>query len=217
MSLFLSVASVDTLPEDLPTLYQLARTLPFGDADIDRLCALRNPAALRHSLAARQALLGLLQLRGLPAAPILRSPEGKPYFDTPAPLPFSLSHAHSLAVALLGEPHGGALGVDIEFLRTDKNTDAIAARFFSEQERGELVRLGSDPHAFCRLWTKKEALAKRHGHGLLAQDSDHSVPCRSFRLLYRNREAYLTVAADFPSPVLLYDFTKELHYHELPN
>ena len=218
MSLYLSITSVDTLPENLHELHRLARALPFGAAETERLLALGHLPSLKQGLAARQALVALLGAHALPAAPILRSPSGKPYFDASPSLPFSLSHSHSLAVALLGDVPHIPVGVDLEFLRPHSDVFAIANRFFTENERASFARLGSTPDAFFRLWTKKEALAKRLGHGLLEKDIDTDIPCRLFRLSFGGEVAYLAVAAD-PLPDLLpiLDLTKELHYHELPN
>ena len=60
------------------------------------------------------------------------------------------------------------LGVDVEVLRPVARATAIAARWFGEAEARKLEELpeAKQEEEFMRLWTGKEALAKRHGAGL---------------------------------------------------
>jgi len=52
---------------------------------------------------------------------------------------FNVSHSGN--AALLAFARGRALGVDVEYMREDFDHDAIAARFFSENERRQLAAL----------------------------------------------------------------------------
>jgi 4'-phosphopantetheinyl transferase len=76
--------------------------------------------------------------------------------------------SHSGGVALFGFTCDRAIGVDVEKIRTDFDTDAIARRFFSEREREQLASLPQDQRhdAFFRYWTLKEAFIKGLGEGL---------------------------------------------------
>jgi hypothetical protein len=63
--------------------------------------------------------------------------------------------------------------VDVEVERTVPRAIAIATRWFSDEEAAPLriaASTASEPEpgseAFLRLWTAKEALAKRHSAGL---------------------------------------------------
>jgi len=76
--------------------------------------------------------------------------------------------SHSGTVALLAFARTRAIGVDIEQIRDNFEPGAIAGRFFSEYEQGQLERLSlSEKHlAFFRCWTRKEAYIKAQGAGL---------------------------------------------------
>ncbi len=76
--------------------------------------------------------------------------------------------SHSGTIALLVFARGHALGVDVEQMRRDFDHEAIAARFFSENERTQLAALApAERHSgFFRCWTRKEAYVKAVGTGL---------------------------------------------------
>jgi len=81
-------------------------------------------------------------------------------------LEFNVSHSGS--VAMLAFSRGRAVGVDVEQLRDNFDHEAIARRFFSAEERGQLAALSPAEryHGFFRCWTRKEAYIKAHGAGL---------------------------------------------------
>jgi 4'-phosphopantetheinyl transferase len=92
---------------------------------------------------------------------------GKPALsNVDADLRFSVSHSGEfgmLAVAL-----GREVGVDLEAIRLDVETDTLAQRFFSELERTAIrgLPLHERVRAFFRCWTCKEAFLKGQGLGL---------------------------------------------------
>lgn len=88
--------------------------------------------------------------------------------------------SHSGAVALLAFARGRALGVDVEQLRENFDHEAIARRFFSEQEQRQLATLAPSEryHSFFRCWTRKEAYIKAQGTGL-------SLPLHQFDVSLR--------------------------------
>jgi 4'-phosphopantetheinyl transferase len=63
------------------------------------------------------------------------------------------------------------IGADVEAIRADFATEEIAERFFSEAERVALRRLPADARtdAFFACWTRKEAILKGVGGGLLLE------------------------------------------------
>lgn len=79
---------------------------------------------------------------------------------------FNVSHSGN--AALLAFTRGRALGVDVEYMREDFDHNAIAARFFSENERCQLAALAAAERyrGFFRCWTRKEAYIKAVGTGL---------------------------------------------------
>jgi 4'-phosphopantetheinyl transferase len=88
-------------------------------------------------------------------------------------LEFNLSHSGDFAlIALAWERQ---VGVDVERIRPDLSTEAIARRYFSQREVSELLALPPEQReiAFFRCWTRKEAYIKAKGLGL-------SLPLESF-------------------------------------
>jgi 4'-phosphopantetheinyl transferase len=81
-------------------------------------------------------------------------------------LAFNVSHSGS--AALLGFSLRSQLGVDVEKIRSDFDTDAIAKRFFSPAEQEQLSRVPVEQRHrdFFRCWTLKEAFIKALGEGL---------------------------------------------------
>jgi 4'-phosphopantetheinyl transferase len=81
-------------------------------------------------------------------------------------LTFNISH--SGGVALLAFTRSRQIGVDIEQIRRDFDTTAIAGRFFSTTEQQELTTFPAEQRdeVFFRIWTRKEAYIKATGEGL---------------------------------------------------
>jgi len=97
------------------------------------------------------------------------SPYGKPALaDDPDTheLSFNLSHANELALIAVTRERG--IGVDIEFIRPQFASEAIAERFFSDNEVAALRALPEavQSEAFFNCWTRKEAYIKAIGEGM---------------------------------------------------
>lgn len=112
---------------------------------------------------------------------------GKPGLAEPAgAIRFSVSHSGDralLAVALDLE-----VGVDIEAMREEVETDKLAERFFSAPERDSLRKLPPEQRVsgFFRCWTCKEAFLKAQGIGLSRSLDSFDVelnPDRAARLV----------------------------------
>lgn len=96
-------------------------------------------------------------------------PRGKPALassQTAAALRFNLAHSDGLALYAI--TLGRELGVDLERLRPEFATDAVAENFFSSAEVATLRGLstGRQVRAFFDCWTRKEAYIKARGDGL---------------------------------------------------
>lgn len=87
-----------------------------------------------------------------------RLPDLRPHFNL----------AHSEDRALIAISSSTALGVDLEHVRPMRDSQQIAARFFSSSEAAELAATPPDcqTRAFFRCWTRKEAFVKAIGDGL---------------------------------------------------
>lgn len=81
---------------------------------------------------------------------------------------FRFSVSHSGDFALVAVARDREVGVDIEKIREDVETDKLAERFFSAAERLAIRHLVADRRvaAFFRCWTCKEAFLKAQGVGL---------------------------------------------------
>src|SRR5271163_517516 len=94
---------------------------------------------------------------------------GKPQLiaeQNPRRLQFNLSHSNNMALIAVGSEL--RLGVDIEKIRDNVDTAALAERFFSPRERAGLRALPGHLRvpAFFACWTRKEAFLKATGTGL---------------------------------------------------
>ena len=137
----------------------------------DRIHFTRCRSALRKLLAGYLAI---------PAAEIgfeyLSS--GKPQLaaeQNPRALQFNVSHSANMALIAFGSEH--RLGVDIEEIRVDVDTNSLAERFFSLRERDGLRALPDHLRVpgFFACWTRKEAFLKATGDGLSFPLADFSV------------------------------------------
>jgi 4'-phosphopantetheinyl transferase len=112
-----------------------------------------------------------------PASLVVRATAaGKPYLDgAGTDVRFNLSNAGG--VGLLGVTLGREIGVDLEPLRDVDWGPDIARQFFSEHEIRSLFAFPERDRslAFLRAWTRKEAVLKAKGDGLLAPLHDFDV------------------------------------------
>ena len=195
----------------MDTLLLLAAYSDFSPSALDRLAlalpderrnaalGARNPSARAGSILAYSLLrYGTKRMLGKGEPLDLSIDEGgKPRLKSGA-LAFSISHSKT-AVSVLLTRSFDAVGIDLEEIRRIRSS--LIERFASEQE---LQEIGDDADA-VRLWTKKEAAAKRSGIGLRGdlrkiQTSD----VKSISLTAHGLRAVLSVspAAALPDSVL---------------
>jgi 4'-phosphopantetheinyl transferase len=79
---------------------------------------------------------------------------------------FNLAHAGEVGVIALTQ--AGPVGVDVEAAGPDIAWEDIARRFFAAEELGRILALPQDDRsaAFCRCWTRKEAIVKAAGSSI---------------------------------------------------
>lgn len=137
--------------------------------------ALREYAAAPRPAADRaRRLAGLLLLfrfytklcPATPMPPLLFSAQGKPSLPGD-PFYFNISHAGRLAVCAVADR---PLGADLVLYReTEKiRYEALAARFFSPEERAALGISPDPARCFAEIFARKEAVVKASGEGLSA-------------------------------------------------
>ncbi len=156
---------------------QDSATEPAADtldaAEREQAGRFRNRHDARRHMATHGALRRILAAYlGLdPAAvPITRSAAGKPRLGLSGAEPgltFNLSHSADLAAVAVAA--GAEIGVDIEEKRPLADLDGVARLVFTEAECAALDSLPQSRRldAFYECWTRKEALLKAMGSGLL--------------------------------------------------
>ncbi len=103
----------------------------------------------------------------------ITGPQGKPRLEGGAPLSFNLAHSGDWAA--LAVASGGELGVDLEVFRNVRDARAISRRYFAPSEHAAIEVEESDT-PFLRVWTRKEAVVKLIGTGLLQPLTSFAVP-----------------------------------------
>ena len=93
------------------------------------------------------------------------SSNGKPYLqDNSLQLQFNLSHTSDIVLLVFGLHE--AVGVDVEAVKNDPMHLDIAKSYFSRAEQKQLLE-EYKPDYFFRCWTRREALLKANGSGLV--------------------------------------------------
>ena len=119
----------------------------------------------RRSVAAWLLLRQMLAERGFDADSLSVSENafGKPVFDSPKDLHFSLSHAGDRVMAAVSN---AVVGCDVE--RVVPIDDGMLRAVLCDAERERLATLYGDArdHAFIRLWVRKESYVKAVGRGM---------------------------------------------------
>mgnify|MGYP001224231803 CR=1 FL=1 len=127
----------------------------------------RERFILGHGLL--RELLGR-QLHQLPEELLLHRGEfGKPYLEG-HPVHFNLSDTKdAVLVALADEP----IGADIETMNRNTDHDRVAGHYFTPPEVESINQAADGKRRFLELWTRKEAVLKACGVGLM--DDLHSL------------------------------------------
>lgn len=142
-----------------------------GKDEQARQAAFATPA-LRAQFAWRRWRLREILATYTGTAPVdlvlIADEDGKPYLrDARDRISFNLSHKDGLMVVAVGP--GVPVGVDVERLDSSVDAMAMARRFFVPDETEALSDLSGEEQrrAFLACWTRKEAVMKAHGAGML--------------------------------------------------
>jgi 4'-phosphopantetheinyl transferase len=111
--------------------------------------------------------------------------QGKPFLVKPSEhggIEFSLSH--SKGSMILGITLDQAIGVDAEYSTHLPEAQALARRFFSDEENRLIQSLvgNARDEAFIRIWTGKEAFLKAKGLGLTQRLDEIDIPSQRIEL-----------------------------------
>ncbi|MBC8290386.1 MAG: 4'-phosphopantetheinyl transferase superfamily protein [Planctomycetes bacterium] len=95
--------------------------------------------------------------------------QGKPFladWQNPSRLRFNVSHSHGHILIALAR--GLEIGVDVEPVRSLPDMDAVARDVMTHEEHFLYdISRAKKPETFFRVWTRKEAILKAAGCGLL--------------------------------------------------
>lgn len=98
-----------------------------------------------------------------------KTPLGKPFIRGREDFHYNLSHSGNWVVMAYGD---GEVGVDVERLRTNIDTEALARRFFTPEEQRYMRE---EPDGFYWIWTGKESYLKYLGTGLTKALNSFSI------------------------------------------
>ena len=192
-------------------------SLPFGNADRQRLAAIGNPSALLESLSARLALKRLCP----DGKDIAYTERGKPYFTEQNAPAFSLSHTKSISGAALSEDGEGLVGLDIELIGASRRFSLIAERFFTPSELSRFEAQGGSEEAFLAVWTEKEARAKLYGTGLASalseQNEGDGLHYYRYLISANGVRAALTAASQYKAKKITFVDCEDFLIYELQN
>ncbi len=134
---------------------------------------------LQRAFRVTRGALRLLLSKYLGIAPaaiqFVYDPKGKPSVGGLENIRFNLSHSGDLA--LLAFTRNCDIGIDVEQRRALPDLVDLANRYFSPEEKSDLLSLPAEQReqAFFVCWTRKEAYIKAVGDGL-------SMPLDTFRV-----------------------------------
>lgn len=191
---------IDENPTALTLYYvRLSEAMPYEAQLIERIHGLRKDKALRYVKAedrVRSAVGSLLIQTSMPRSVISLFPHGKPYVEN-GPC-FSLSHGGEFIV------YGFApydIGVDVEEI--DRCDLKLVSRAFTKEEALRVY----DKESFAKAWTRKEAIAKCQGDGIVQPTSIGSMFVEEGVYRYLD-ETYCVGGFEFEGHYVSYAATK---------
>lgn len=141
-------------------------------SEIQRIQRTRNPKGRREKVIAYQLLTDCLRQEGLLHEPPLLNYgcHDKPKLSNYPDVHFNISHcANAVAVAI----DSNEIGIDVESIRPYK--EELSQRVFSPREQ-HLISLADDKaRIFSQLWTRKEAVVKCLGTGIVGMESLRAI------------------------------------------
>ena len=165
-------------PDTAPVRIHFAR-LDEQRGAIDELAALLDPVERERAARFRfdvdrerfiiahgtlRRLLGTALNMDPRAVRMMRGPFGKPYLAA-SDLHFNLSDTKDALVIALSLQ--GPLGVDIETMTRTVDHEAVGLHYFGSEEVSDIGQSEEPKRRFLELWTRKEAVLKACGVGIM--------------------------------------------------
>jgi 4'-phosphopantetheinyl transferase len=190
--------------DEMPPAHWLAALSEGEEARAQRFVFPDDTRRYRHGRATLRGILAAHTDMAPADLPLRTTAHGKPELPEDLTCHFNLSHSGPWAVLALSTD--GHVGIDIEVLRPISDLDNLAHTIMSPTERAEWQKLQTHTDqpsglnerewAFFTCWTRKEAILKAEGSGLLVD------PC-SVHIGWQADTRHITQ----PHPGLLYPFT----------
>lgn len=112
---------------------------------------------------------------------ILTGIHGKPFLRNRKDVAYNISHSEDVATGILmTEADGYEVGCDVEMVNGNTSEERylkIAKRFFTENERMNILKAKNGLFEFYRIWSRKEAYIKYTGEGLSRPLPSFDVCC----------------------------------------
>ncbi|MEO8589314.1 MAG: 4'-phosphopantetheinyl transferase superfamily protein [Flavobacteriales bacterium] len=89
---------------------------------------------------------------------------GKPYIEG-SPLHFNLSDTKD--AVLIAFAHGQEIGADVETMTRTVDHQAVSEHYFTPEEIEDIAQADDGKRRFLELWTRKEAVLKASGVGIM--------------------------------------------------
>ena len=183
---------------DTATFIDQVNSLPFGNAEKQRLLNINNVNTSRASLSAYLALSRLLE-NSSDNLTISRNANGKPFFEHHKEIPFSISHSGELSATAICYDYDNniqSIGIDIEFKKGNIKFKDITNRFF----RNEKASIQSEDD-FLILWTKKEAFSKMRGGALTDVLTQTPQITECYKIKFNDKTAYMSVCCEIKQEI----------------
>lgn len=230
----------DPVTSTIEAFFSFAEEIDTYYAAAEKLCSENEKQRARkfHNISDRTIYLfshGLLRSilsKKLSTDPtsiqIINDDMGKPFLKT-VNLFFNISHSkHACAIAVSEK---GPMGIDIEKIETPYNLKSLVRNYFSRAEQNFVsLKDGEKLSRFFQIWTRKEALLKAMGSGIisdltkievLGRDSniDNEITPELIRFsgsfntyfIYSRqiRDYYISLAMPFRARIISKDFNLE--------
>ena len=147
------------------------------DAALAEISEQRREQAVKfkHELGQRLCVLayqllkqGLSEVYGIRENPQFEYNEhGKPSIVGHPEIYFNLSHCKEAVICVISDQ---PVGVDVESIH--RYSESLARYTMNDEEMQQILHADHPALAFTRLWTRKEAVVKRSGHGI-SNDMKH--------------------------------------------
>jgi 4'-phosphopantetheinyl transferase len=173
----------------------------------------------RNRFAVGRQALRLLLSKYLSVKPldiiISEKPGQKPVISSPSTgTHFNISHSGEWVLIAIANDE---LGIDIEKIDPGFNMDELLQEHFSEPERSFISTAENPVAAFYFLWTRKEALIKACGTGLLENMKMVSA-LNDCSFLGRTKKIWklesFHVSAEYPAALARFNQTESIHYFD---